>query len=50
LPKLKEPVQASPKDANSRGMMKLAELDKKEKKELHTLKADHREDIKLYRK
>jgi len=26
-------------------MMKLAELDKEEKKELYTLKADYREDI-----
>ena len=31
-------------------MIKLAELDEEEKEELHTLKADHREDIKLYRK
>jgi len=31
-------------------MTKLAELDKEEKKELYTLKADYREDIKLYRK
>ena len=48
--KLKEPVWALPKDANSRGMTKLAELDKEEKEELYTLKADYREDIKLYRK
>jgi len=31
-------------------MTKLAELDKEEKEELCTLKANHREDIKLYRK
>ena len=31
-------------------MTKLAELDKKKKEELRTLKANYREDIKLYRK
>jgi len=31
-------------------MMKLAELDKEEKEELYILKANYREDIKLYRK
>jgi len=31
-------------------MTKLVELDKEEKEELYTLKADYREDIKLYRK
>ena len=50
LPKLEEPVWASPKDANSRGMTKLSELDEEEKEELRTLKADHRDNVKLYRK
>jgi len=31
-------------------MTKLAELDKEEKEELYMLKANHREDIKLYKK
>ena len=31
-------------------MTKLSELDKKEKEELYTLKADYRDNIKLYRK
>jgi len=31
-------------------MTKLAELDKEEKEELRTLKADHKEDMKLKRK
>jgi len=31
-------------------MTKLVELDEEEKEELRTLKANHREDIKLYRK
>jgi len=50
LLKLEVPVRASPKDANSRGKTKLAELDEEEKEELRTLKADHRDDMKLYRK
>ena len=50
LLKLKEPVRALPKDANSRGKTKLAELDKEEKEELSTLKADYRDNIKPYRK
>ena len=37
LPKLKEPVQASPKDANSWGKTKLSKLDKDEKEKLHML-------------
>ena len=50
LPKLEEPVRASPKDANSRGKTKLSELDEEEKEELRTLKLDHRDNVKLYRK
>jgi len=50
LPKLEEPVRASPKDANSRGKTKLAELDEEEKEELRMLKADYRDNLKLYRK
>ena len=50
LPKLEEPVRASPKDANSRGKTKLSELNKEKKEELYTLKADHKDNMKLYRK
>ena len=50
LPKLKEPVWALPKDANSWGKMKLVELDEEEKEELCMLKADYRDNLKLYRK
>jgi len=49
LLKLEVPVRASPKDVDSR-KTKLSELDKDEKEELYTLKADHRDDMKLYRK
>lgn len=47
LPQLEEPVRASPKDTNSRRKTKLAELDEEEKEELRTLKADHRDNMKL---
>jgi len=50
LLKLKEPVRALPKDANSWGKTKLVELDKEKKEELCMLKADYRDNIKLYRK
>ena len=50
LPRLEEPVRASPKDANSRGKTKLSELDEDEKEELRMLQADHRDNVKLYRK
>jgi len=50
LPQLKEPVYALPKDANSRGKTKLADLDEEEKEELCILKADYRDNMKLYRK
>jgi len=50
LLQLKEPIYALPKDTNSWGKTKLADLDKEEKKELYTLKADYRDNIKLYRK
>ena len=50
LPRLEEPVRASPKDANSRGKTKLSDLDEDEKEELRTLKSEHRDNVKLYRK
>jgi hypothetical protein len=50
LLRLEEPVRASPKDANSRGKTKLSDLDEDEKEELRTLKSDHRDNLKLYRK
>jgi hypothetical protein len=50
LPRLKEPVRALPKDVNSRGKIKLSELDEDEKEELRTRKSDYRDNLKLYRK
>jgi len=49
LPKLEEPVQASPKDVNSQ-KTKLLELDEDKKKELHMLQSDYKDNLKLYRK
>ena len=50
LPQLEEPVRASPQDVNSQGKTKLSELDEDEKEELRMLRADHRDNVKLYRK
>ena len=49
LLKLKEPVRATPKDVNNQ-KTKLSELDKDEKEELRTLRLEHRDNLKLYRK
>jgi hypothetical protein len=43
-------MRALPKDTNSRGKIKILDLDKDEKEELCTLKSNYRDNVKLYRK